>query len=146
MTTKVCTTCAVDKDLSAFHKHKDCKHGYNTVCKECRKVLSKNQYRTITIQYRLLSSAKARSKKRGLAFNIDMSDVVIPAVCPVFGTPFVVNTEYAATIDRKDPMKGYVKGNVQVISYRANMLKNNASSEELEKVLEYVRACEITFA
>jgi hypothetical protein len=43
------------------------------------------------------------------------------------------------SLDRIDSDKGYVKGNVQVISYRANMLKSNASIEELEKVLNWMK-------
>lgn len=40
------------------------------------------------------------------------------------------------SLDRIDSSKGYVKGNVRVISARANMLKNNATVEELTLVLK----------
>lgn len=42
----------------------------------------------------------------------------------------------APSVDRIRPELGYVKGNVRVISSRANLLKNNAEIWELEKVLE----------
>lgn len=33
--TQICTNCNEPKPLDTFHKHKDCKYGYNTVCKNC---------------------------------------------------------------------------------------------------------------
>ena len=43
-----------------------------------------------------------------------------------------------ATIDRLDGRRGYVKGNVRVICYRANSLKSNATVKELRAVLRYM--------
>lgn len=43
------------------------------------------------------------------------------------------------SVDRIIPELGYTKGNVRVISNRANLLKNNASIEEIELVLEDLR-------
>lgn len=42
------------------------------------------------------------------------------------------------SLDRWDSSKGYVPGNVFVISYRANTLKNSATYEEILKVAKYV--------
>jgi hypothetical protein len=42
------------------------------------------------------------------------------------------------SIDRVDSSKGYTKDNIQVISHRANNLKNNATLEELRKLVTYV--------
>lgn len=138
MTTKVCKACGVEKDLSAFHKHRACKHGFNTICKECRKNISKSQYAGQSIIYKLLHGAKSRSRLKNREFSLSEEDITLPAVCPVFGTPFVKNTEYAASLDRIDSSKGYVAGNVQVISLRANMLKNNATTQELKRIVEFV--------
>jgi len=43
------------------------------------------------------------------------------------------------SVDRIDPTKGYIKGNVEVISWRANHLKNNATVEELEAIVNYMK-------
>lgn len=76
------------------------------------------------------NAAKSRANKKGREFSIELSDVVIPALCPVLGIPMD-----RPSLDRIDGTKGYVKGNVRVISHRANMLKNNATIEELTLVL-----------
>lgn len=138
MPKRICTKCNIEKDYSEYHKHKGCKDGVNTVCKECRKPLSQAQYNKSSVEYRLWYAARGRSLKKGLEFNIEVSDIVIPAQCPVFGTPFSRNTEFAASVDRIDPDKGYIKGNIQVMSRRANMLKNDATAEELRLVADFI--------
>ena len=42
------------------------------------------------------------------------------------------------SLDRMDNSKGYVKGNVQVISHKANSMKFSASKDELLKFAEWV--------
>jgi hypothetical protein len=90
---------------------------------------------------------KSRAKAFGKDFNLDHSDIVIPDFCPVLGIPLSLNNNGAGyhsnspSLDRIDNSKGYVKGNVRVISARANLLKNDATIEELELVLEDLRRC-----
>ena len=87
----------------------------------------------------LLKKAKHRAKQKGLEFNIDISDIIIPEICPVLGIPIHKNsdektyTQNSPSLDRIDNNKGYIKGNVMVISYRANHLKNNSNLEEMKK-------------
>lgn len=86
----------------------------------------------------ICKAARDNAKTRNLEFNLTETDIVIPPVCPVFGTPFVRGTPYAASIDRIDNSKGYVTGNVQIISKRANMMKSAASQEELKQFAQWV--------
>lgn len=92
---------------------------------------------------RLLSLTKYRAQKRDIVFNLTLEDVAIPDFCPVLGLPLYRNSGGRAqgpnspTVDRVDPDKGYVKGNVRVISARANAIKSNATPEELLRVAAY---------
>lgn len=83
----------------------------------------------------MLTDARRRAKKKGLDFNIELEDIIVPEFCPVFGTKMIKGKGYpgenAPSLDRKDPSLGYVKGNVWVISFRANRIKNDASPEEI---------------
>jgi hypothetical protein len=85
----------------------------------------------------LLSSCKYRAKKKDLPFNLDLEDVRLPKVCPVFGCKFDWTgkvSDASPSLDRIIPELGYVKGNVCIISHKANRIKNNATIEELGKV------------
>jgi len=77
------------------------------------------------------SRAKYRANQKGLDFNITKEDIVIPDTCPLLGTLMK-----SPSLDRIDSTKGYIKGNVWVISNRANTLKNDASLQELKTLVE----------
>lgn len=91
----------------------------------------------------ILGRAKYRAKKKGVPFNLELEDIVIPARCPVLDIPLMVNEGgahsacHSPSLDRIDPEKGYVKGNVIVISTKANRIKNDATPEELLKVASF---------
>jgi hypothetical protein len=97
----------------------------------------------------LYNSAKQRAIKKGWEFNISVTDITIPDRCPmlkmklnkVWGSSRQNNTNRAnvASLDRIDPSKGYVKGNILVVSYRANLLKGNGTAEEHRKIGEFLK-------
>jgi len=91
----------------------------------------------------MLYEARKRAKKKGLAFELTVEDILIPENCPVLNIPLVVggktHSPGSPTLDRVDSTKGYIRGNVRVISFRANNLKNNATIEELEAIVSYMR-------
>lgn len=85
----------------------------------------------------MLISARKRAKKNDWPFNLELEDIVIPEVCPLLGITIVKrgkisNRDSSPSLDRIDSQKGYVKGNVAVISYRANRIKNDATDKELK--------------
>lgn len=106
-----------------------------------RKIYFKG-YKEKNLKQYLISAAKFRAKKRGIPFDLSPDDFNIPEKCPVLGHVFEPpkkNAWWSPSLDKIIPSLGYVKGNVRVISMRANMIKGDASLEELEKVVEYVR-------
>lgn len=90
-----------------------------------------------------LANTKARAKRKGVPFDLSLEDLVIPECCPVLGMKLVKRLGHFAdespSIDRIVPSLGYTKGNVRIISYRANRIKCHASREDLEKILDYMR-------
>jgi hypothetical protein len=93
---------------------------------------------------RLFISARKRAKEKGWVFSITIDDIVVPEVCPVFGEPLLPPSlcgpnPMMPSIDRIDASRGYEPGNVQIMSHRANILKNDAKIEELEAVLAFLK-------
>lgn len=92
---------------------------------------------------KILSRIKSKCKAKGIPFNLEPDDIVIPTHCPILGIELVCHVKgktkgynpEAASVDRIDPKKGYVKGNIRIISARANLLKNDATLDELRLVL-----------
>ena len=92
---------------------------------------------------RLIESAKHRSKVKGVPFDITADDLEWPTHCPVLGIKLNYWTKNkpkhdTASLDRVIPALGYVKGNVKVISHKANSLKRDGNLDELLKVVAYV--------
>ena len=83
----------------------------------------------------LVNTARFRAKGLSVPFGLSPADIAIPEVCPYLGIPLVPGEGHthagSPTIDRIIPALGYVKGNVQVISHKANAMKQDASPEML---------------
>jgi hypothetical protein len=84
----------------------------------------------------MLTRAKRRAMKNKIVFNLEVSDIKIPKVCPVLGIELKQSENSSPirnspSLDKISPSGGYVKDNIQVISYKANIMKNDASVEEL---------------
>lgn len=105
--------------------------------------LYKTKYWHANPEKSLLKGALARSRQLGLPFNLDLSDIVIPSHCPILGIELVKNygnhKANSPTLDRLDNSKGYIKGNVKVISFKANERKRDLSVDDLERMICYMR-------
>lgn len=88
----------------------------------------------------MLRSAKSRANKRGLPFNLTVDDFTIPETCPALGIEITLDgdPDSAPSLDRVVPSMGYVRGNVVVISNRANRIKNDASAHELRRIAGFL--------
>ena len=104
-----------------------------SICKTCNTTRVKSQ----SAESKMYRRAKSRAKEQGLPFDIEVSDIVIPKTCPVLGLPIYCSVgksggfKYSPSLDKIDPSKGYVKGNIQVISQLANAMKASAKPSEL---------------
>lgn len=91
----------------------------------------------------MLRSAKQRAKRTNVPFDLQESDIEIPAFCPVLRTKLSRALgskgpgENSPTLDRIIPSRGYVPGNVVVISNRANRAKNDLSADELRALADF---------
>ena len=95
--------------------------------------------------YERWMAAKRRAEKFNLPFDIDPEDCIAPEICPALGIPLKVNedqspSDNSPTLDRLDPLKGYVKGNVAVISNRANRIKNDGTVSEIRKIADWLES------
>ena len=134
---KECRSCGVEKPLSEFYSSPRNKDGVKTECKDCYKAkragyLPPTEY---TPEQKMLKRSRSRALQKGYEHNIDLSDIVIPEYCPLLGIKLEINIggckPQSPSLDRIDSSKGYIKGNVWVISNKANSIKNNATPDEL---------------
>lgn len=165
---KKCTKCLAEKELSEFYKSKGSKDGHTYNCKSCHaayreskreeaKVYMQNlraekrdeinkkkrdSWQNQDFRKKLICQVRARSKTRGIEFNLELEDIPYTEICPLLGCKLIPGTkndyEYTHSLDRIDPNKGYIKGNVWVMSKKANSMKNNATIEELIQFAENV--------
>jgi len=73
----------------------------------------------------------------------------VPDECPMLGIPLNYEggygggwqgrTDNSPSIDQIVPSKGYTLDNIQVISWRANRIKNDATPEELVKISQFMK-------
>lgn len=106
-----------------------------------------NYYRT-DHRTKLIRAANRRSKIYGSDGPLTPNDIVIPEYCPVLGIKLypsvgrglrtLNNFYHSPSIDRIDSSKGYSKENIQVISFRANCLKRDATLEEVKAMVRYM--------
>lgn len=142
MLQKQCNTCSKTKPISEYHKNKRQRYGYSNTCKPCRKTLQADKYKRDWFNLTCVLK-KSWCRKNKVPFDLDAEYLKSIWVdkCPVFNKPFVRHDktdDFSPALDRIDPAKGYIKGNVRYISARANRIKYNASVEELKQVLAYV--------
>ena len=165
---KFCFKCTKFLDTSLFNLNRRMKFGLDSACWNCRKLEAKLYYWANADRQRKLSKAysnknkdkifkrkldnpqhylwllaKHRAKKNNIPFSIDESDIIIPEFCPVLGLKLIFSngkhsTDASPTLDKFTPELGYVKGNITVISKRANRLKGDANYQEIKKLANWM--------
>jgi hypothetical protein len=105
---------------------------YFSIPKELRKNL-----------HRMLNSAKARAKAKGIECTIKFKDLLpVPTICPVLGIELnwnnSSNQDNSPSLDRLNNKKGYIAGNIAIMSYRANRIKSDSTLREISMLHEYL--------
>lgn len=162
MTTKTirCIVCCVTKPSSEFKSRQGEKFqnrgvsgtrssGHRTTCGSCKKDGQRERYaRYKQDSYFKYKATRARSRSQSLRVPFNLTPEYLESIwtgsCPVTGLPLdkqaVRNDEQSAELDRFEPELGYVEGNVAFLSRKINRLKNNASIEELEQLLNWMKS------
>jgi len=119
---KNCKHCNIEINgrLDKIYCSDKCRNTFNNINRYCEN---------------LIRVTKKRSIDNNLPFNITIEDIVIPDFCPILGIPIKRSDKYQSnnspSIDKFIPELGYVKGNVWIVSAKANRLKSNLNKEEL---------------
>lgn len=138
--TRVCTCCERDLPITDYYQRHDCRKPgtRRSRCRWCY-MAGQNKLRKMFI------SLKGRCKHDGIEFNLTPEDIEVPEFCPVLGIKLVFGwdsmergyRDSSPSVDRLDNSRGYVKGNVIVVSHRANRLRSDASLDEIRKILSF---------
>ena len=99
---------------------------------------------------RMFQGLKRRAKRKGFECNLkSYKDLPkVPKFCPILGIPLIIGrlkdgkgggTDNSPTSDRIDNDKGYIKGNLQIISRKANQMKSNGNFKDIEMLYKYMK-------
>lgn len=121
----------------------------DNTCPICQKINRDSRYKKDQSFQRarsLRSELQRRAHRKGIAFNLSTeylrSLLRDTQVCPVFGVQLEHGRgnlhDFSPSVDRIDPSKGYVVGNVVIISLKANRLKSDGTLLEHVKLIEWL--------
>lgn len=107
---------------------------------ELKPKMPENTYTTKYDRIRgyMIRNSKFMAGRRGIYFDLKYTDFELPKYCPILGLELEYgagnngNSPQHATLDRIDNSKGYIPGNVMVISRLANAMKNQANFNQIE--------------
>lgn len=136
---KRCLGCDRRLNLALFPPDRRAPDGKQSRCRQCINEWMREHYRSHPVAY-LLRRAKARAARKGLKFALTPDDVSpLPKRCPVFGLKLHNEGGPGSySLDRIDNKKGYVPGNVVVISYLANRLKNDGTAAQHRRIADWM--------
>ena len=140
---------ARDQGLQTYETTIPCEHGHKIrrssdgTCVACRQA---NWTRYSQSEHghkmQLLRAARKRAKEHNVPFEITIDDIIINDICPILGIPLErgnqKNFAYnSPSLDKIIPDLGYVPGNIQVISSKANRMKSDGTKEDIIALYEW---------
>ena len=124
----------INKQTAAYQKaHPETRAKYNTAYKR------KNPQRY------MWATARNNARRDGREFTITPEDIMIPEYCSYLGLKLTFRErrgieDSGYSLDRIDNRKGYIPGNIEVISDLANRMKQNATKEQLITFANSIRS------
>jgi hypothetical protein len=147
----ICNYCKelLPQNKFSYNVKDDPSQGIRPLCKSCsaKRAETERERRKNNWKYKpslhMLNNSKQRAKGKGMEHTLLLEDIVIPEICPVLGIKLETgdrkNHNNAPSIDRIDNTKGYTKDNIMIISARANILKKDATMDELIMIGEFYK-------
>ncbi len=85
---------------------------------------------------------KANAIRNGYDWTVTFGELHWPTHCPILGMEINYFSESvqesSPSFDRTDNNLGYIPGNVGIISWRANRIKNNGTADEHRRIAAYL--------
>jgi hypothetical protein len=143
-----CGRCCKIKSRENFYYCSATKDKLSSYCKDCTvEVNGKHRKKSRETKPFFIrhTQLKASAKAQGVPFSLSAEylESIWTGRCAIFGTPVDIktprNTPMSPEVDKHIPELGYVEGNVSWVCHRANRIKDNATVEELEAVLKFVK-------
>lgn len=108
-----------------------------------RKARATKERKPLTPEQRCINNMLRAARASGREYNLTREDIVIPKTCPALGIPLDLtpgsSRDTTPSLDRINNAKGYVRGNIVIVSFRANRLKSNACAAELTRLARFYR-------
>lgn len=155
---KRCRVCREDKPLKSFRRNAKAQDGCNSICKDCQSTIDTKRHEArrnasrpedlkdrfeLKVKRYLLALSRRRARESGIEHTISVNDITIPETCPILGLPLEAYrggfNRNSYSLDRVDNAKGYVPGNIRVISWRANVLKSSLTLAQAERIVAYIK-------
>lgn len=148
---KLCKRCETSKPLTEFYFRKQ-RNVYYTCCKECFNKRTKEYYKNGYQENlnHILKSRVSNIKQRGVPYSKTLKTHLKELwekqdkKCYYTGIEMVLhgysdNVKNAMTIDRINPEKGYIEGNVVLCCSIVNKIKQDLSLEELLQICDQIK-------
>ncbi len=138
-TSKLCTCCDTTKPITDFWRNASSKDGYQSRCISCMKAeRARNEARRVSkpsqFLMHLLSNHGKRvhlTKEYLLQLWADQGGLCALSSIPMTTTRGEGRIPTNASVDRIDPAKGYLPGNVRLVCLQANGARGEWGDEQL---------------
>lgn len=161
---KWCFKCKNWLELAFFQKAKHVHGGYSKACRGCRQSYMNRAEKTRKVKNRqfydqtgnlpnikfhqILNTAKNRASKNNLSFNLDLDHLKLlwltqKGLCYYSSFPMKWAKQkvsfHSPSLDKLDPNKGYVKGNVVFCLFAVNSFKQELTATDFLQFVHSVK-------